>query len=88
MCEAQMDRVDGNRLIGLGRFQDAIAAYRRGLPIAFRSQNWHETGNILAGIELASQRGVQNDAPDNILLFSHPDLLLKLDPERASSPPR
>jgi hypothetical protein len=88
MCEAQADRVEGNRLIGLGRFQDAIAVYRQGLPIAFRSQNWHETGNILAGIELASQRGVQKDAPDNILVFSQPELFPKLDPEHVLSPSR
>jgi tetratricopeptide (TPR) repeat protein len=88
MCEAQADRVEGNRLIGLGRFQDAIAVYRHGLPIAFRSQNWHETGNILAGIELASQRGVPQDAMDNILIYNPPDLVPRLDLEHATSPAR
>jgi hypothetical protein len=86
MCEAQADRVEGNRLIGLGRFQEAIAIYRHGLPIAFRSQNWHETGNILAGIELASQRGVPKDAMDNILIYNPPDLVPRLDAEHATSP--
>ena len=88
MCEAQTDRVEGNRLIGLGRFQDAIAVYRQGLPIAFRSQNWHETVNILAGIELASQRGVQKDSTPKIFIYSPPDLFPKLDPEHATAASR
>jgi len=88
MCEAQADRVEGNSLIGLGRFQDAIAVYRHGLPIAFRSQNWHETGNILAGIELASKRGIEKDATGNILIYNPPDLFPKLGVEQATSPSR
>ena len=56
ICVAGMLRVEGNRRIFSNEYGEALRFYDRALPLALRWQNSWEAGNILEGIELASER--------------------------------
>jgi Flp pilus assembly protein TadD len=56
MCVARTLRVDGNHMVSLGRYRDALTLYERAMPVAMRWQSWGEIVNLLDGLRETERR--------------------------------